>query len=981
MKRTLTTALASLMACAAVFAQSGYQAQGVVVDSEGPVIGATVIEAGTTNGVSTGLDGDFTLNVASSESIIEVSCIGYATRKFKAGELPAQILLTVDSEFLDDVVVIGYGTVKKNDMTGSVSTVRADQINKGMISSPSQLLAGKSGGVVVTAGDGQPGSASTIRIRGGSSLNASNDPLIVIDGLPVGGTGISGMSDALASVNPSDIESFTVLKDASATAIYGSRASNGVIIITTKKGSKGGALHVNADFTASVSQNAKYVDVLDAAGMKAAMNQYYSDKPDAIAALGNADTDWQKKIYRLGQNYEGNVGVSGSAKIGNVTNLPYRVAGGYLSQQGTLKTSSLQRGTLAVNLNPTFLDNHLTVALNAKGMYMHNRFANYNAIEDALQMDPTQPVYSNEPGRSLNGYFSWGKAETTGKNPVADLDAKKDLSDAYRFIGNAQFDYKVHGFEDLHFNLNVGLDWSKSDGTVDIAEGSELSYHNQAQNGMGAHTKYDQLRRDQTLEFYGAYDHTFGKHSAGLMVGYSWQHFYHQSNNLSKVQDGSKTLSDTHNKFEHYLVSFFGRANYGFDNRYLLTATLRYDGTSRFDNNRWGLFPSVALAWNAKNESFLKNAGALSTAKLRLSWGQTGQQDVAGDSYPSIGTYYTAIQGGWYMFGNQLIKPIMPREYNTDLKWETTTTYNVGFDLGFMDDRVKVSVDGYFRKTKDLLNYTPIAAGSNLKNFLNANIGTLENKGIEVDITYIPIQTQDWFWQIGVNGAFNQNKITKLTSNDADETYTGVDTGGIAGGTGNTIQKFMTGHPAPTFYVYKQVYDSEGHPIMGAYEDLNGDGKIDANDKYYCKQAAPKFTLGFNTTLTYKNWTFAASAHANLGNYVYDNNLARLSLINDLWTNNFVSNRTPQGVKDGFTKVQYFSDYYIRNASFFKLDNVTLGYDFHLPKDMRLNVFATVQNVCVASPYDGIDPEVFNGIDSNIWPRPRTYILGVKFNF
>lgn len=490
------------------------------------------------------------------------------------------------------------------------------------------------------------------------------------------------------------------------------------------------------------------------------------------------------------------------------------------------------------------------------------------------------------------------------------------------------------------------------------------------------------MRRDETLEAYIAYDHTWNnKHSFGAMVGYSWQHFYHESNNLSIAPDQSKTYNDTHNKFEHYLVSFFGRLNYSYDNRYLITATLRADGTSRFDNNRWGLFPSVALAWNVKNEHFLKNVDAVSALKLRLSYGQTGQQDVAGDSYPSIGTYYTATQGGWYKFGDEIIKPIMPREYNTDLKWETTTTYNIGLDFGFLNNRLTFSVDGYWRKTKDLLNYTPVAAGSNLKNFLNANIGTLENKGVELDINYVAIQTRDWYWQIGVNGAYNQNKITKLTSNDADESYRGVDTGGIAGGTGNTIQKYMTGYPAPTFYVYKQVYDTDGQPIMGAYEDLNNDGKIDEGDKYYCKQAAPKFTIGLNTTLCYKNWTLAISAHSNLGNYVYDNNLARLSLITDLWTNNFVANRTPQGVKDGFTKVQYHSDYYIRNASFFKLDNITLGYDFQLPKDMKLNLFATVQNVCVATRYSGVDPEVFNGIDSNLWPRPRTYMIGLKFNF
>ena len=981
MKRILT-ALLGFMLCmfipATMSAQSGYQVKGTVVDAMGPVIGAAVMEQGTTTGTMTDLDGNFVLTVSGPNAIVEVSCIGYTTQTFTASAMPATITLADDALFLDDVVVIGYGTVKKEDLTGSVSTVRADDINKGMISSPSQLLAGKSGGVVVTAGDGQPGSASTIRIRGGSSLNANNSPLIVIDGLPVGETGIAGVSDALSSINPSDIESFTVLKDASATAIYGSRASNGVIIITTKKGSSTGKIHVNADFTASVSQNAKFVDVLNAEEMKAAMQQYYGDNAEAMAALGDSDTNWQKEIFRMGQSYEANVGLSGNTKLGESVVLPYRVSVGGLSQAGTLKTSDFKRGTLSLNLNPSFFDKHLTVALNGKGMYIHNRFANTGAVGAALEYDPTQAIYDDA---GIHGYRSWGTANTVGLNPVAALDERIDMSNAMRFIGNAQFDYKIHGFEDLRLNLNLGLDLSKSNGHIDVLEGSEQSWHDQTQNGAGVYEDYDQFRNDQTLEFYADYNHTFAeKHLVDLMAGYSWQHFYHNSNTLSTSVDKNKIYKDVHPAFEYFLVSFFGRANYGFDNKYLITATARYDGTSRFANNKWGFFPSVAFAWNAKNENFLKGVDDLSTAKLRLSWGQTGQQDVAGDSYPTLPTYYTNQLGGYYYFGDKLIVPIRPNPYNADLKWETTTTYNAGVDLGFIHDRITMSVDVYHRVTTDLLNYTPIPAGSNLKNYLNANIGTLENNGVELDMHFIPVQTADLFWEIGLNGAYNENKITKLQSY-VDPSYTGVDVGDIAGAVGNFIQKYMVGYPAPVFYVYQQVYDANGKPIMGAYVDRNGDGSIDASDKYYCKQAAPKVTIGLNTSLNYKNWTFAASAHSNLGNYVYDNNAARLSLITDLWTNNFVSNRVPQGIEDGFTTAQYFTDYYIKNASFFKLDNVTAGYTFNLKEDMKLNIYGTVQNVLVVSPYKGIDPEIFNGIDSNIWPRPRTFVLGAKFNF
>ena len=980
MKRILTVVavILSAMISTSLPAQNGYQVKGVVVDAMGPVIGATVIEQGTANGTSTGLDGDYILNVSSADATVEISCIGYSTQTYAASAVPSVITLVEDSEFLDDVVVIGYGSVKKNDMTGSVSTVRADQINKGMISSPSQLLAGKSSGVVVTAGDGQPGSASTIRVRGGSSLNANNNPLVVVDGLPVGDTGVSGMSDALSSINPSDIESFTVLKDASATAIYGSRASNGVIIITTKKGSKGASEpKVNVDVTTSVSTNAKYLDVLTGDEMRAAMQEYYGDNANALAALGNANTDWQKQIWRTGVSLDANVGVAGNRKFGEFV-LPYRFSTGYLGQKGTLKTSGMQRGTLAVNLAPTFFDNHLTVNLNGKGVMMHNQFANTAAIGQAVQYDPTQPVYDVN---GIHGYRSWGTANTLGTNPVASLEEMTNTSSAYRFIGNAQLDYKVHGFEDLHFNLNLGLDFSSSGGQKDILEGSEQSWHSQTEAGRGRDEWYTQLRRDHTLEFYGAYDKTFAeKHTVNLMAGYAWQHFYHHSAGLATSVDKNTLYSDYYNAFENYLVSFFGRANYGFAEKYLLTATVRYDGTSRFSNNKWGFFPSVAFAWNVKNESFLKNVDALSIAKVRLSYGQTGQQDVAGDSYPTLPTYYTNQIGSYYYFGDQIIVPIRPDGYNADLKWETTTTYNAGIDLGFLNDRFTISADAYYRKTSDLLNYTPVASGANLKNYLNANIGTLVNKGIEVDMNWIIVQRQDLFWQFGVNGAYNHQKITKMTTNDGDG-YKGVDVGGIAGAVGNTIQKHMTGYAPNTFYVFQQIYDVDGRPIMGAYVDRNNDGVVDEEDKYYYKSPHPKVTLGFNTSLNWKQWNFAASAHANLGNYVYDNNSSQLSLLTDLWTNNFIANRIPQGVKDGFIKAQYFSDYYIKDASFFKLDNVTVGYTFALKNDMALNLFGTVQNVLIISPYDGLDPEIFGGIDSNIWPRPRTFVIGAKFNF
>ena len=1011
MNRVLTLCASFVLSCimgVSVFAQGGYAVKGVVVDQAGPVIGATVIEKGTNNGVSTGLDGDWSLTVSSADAVVEISCIGYATQSFVASQLPAVITLSEDTEFLDDVVVIGYGTVKKSDMTGSVSAVKADQLNKGVVSSPSALLQGKSAGVVITPGSGAPGSGSTIRIRGGSSLQASNDPLIVIDGLPVSNEGISGTADALSSINPNDIESFTVLKDASATAIYGSRASNGVILITTKKGNGSGkGVHFDIDFTASLNQNARFVNVMDAAELREAVKQYAGADSDAYKALGDdesIDTNWQKEIYRLAQTYELNASLSG--KLDNkVVSMPYRVSIGGLYQQGTLKTGYMGRETVSLNLAPSFLDKHLTFNLNGKAMNMNTRFANTDAITQAVQYAPTKPVYDEN---GLNGYSWWnyGKGTFTvdncntmaNQNPVALLNDKKDLSRANRFLGNVQVDYKVHRLEDLRFNLNLGIDYTNSVGTVDVAPNTEQSMHSTAQqeaggNASGYHTNYNQKKLDQTLEFYADYSKTIGKHSFEIMAGYSWQHFYTESfNETYKANGTDPSAADYYlakpitSKSEYYLVSFFGRANYSFGSRYYITATLRRDGTSRFQNNKWGLFPSVALGWNIKNEPFLTDSNAVSALKLRLSYGQTGQQDLNAGNYPTLATYIYNTNASQYIFGNQVIQPITPAGYNADLKWETTTTWNVGFDYGFLNDRIYGTVDFYKRYTKDLLNWTPVAAGANLTNYLNANIGNLENTGVEFEINAVAIETRDWNWKIGANVAWNKTVVTKLTTDDERSDYYGVETGGISGGTGNTIQVHQTGKAPYSFFVYQQVYDTEGNPIEGLYVDRNNDGKIDTNDKYCYHKAAPDVTIGLNTTLSYKNWTLALSAHSSIGNWVYDNIHSNGELLSDLWTNSFVNNRTSGAMKTNFaTNAQYFSDYYVKNASFFKFDNITLSRYFALrpnsERPMGLNVFATVQNVGCISAYDGVDPEIYSGIDNNMYPRPRTYILGIKFNF
>ncbi|MBR0255987.1 MAG: TonB-dependent receptor [Bacteroidales bacterium] len=993
MKKILILLSVLALTSATAFAQ--YTAKGVVEDKFGPVIGAAVIQMGTSNGVQTDLDGQWTLNVPSANTLIEISFLGLKTVVVEAGKA-GRVLMEDDQEYLDEVVVIGYGTVKKSDLTGSVATVKADEINKGVITTPADLLRGKSAGVVVTSGSGMPGSGATIRIRGGSSLNASNDPLVVIDGLPVSNDGISGMSDPLSSINPEDIESFTVLKDASATAIYGSRASNGVIVITTKKGSKVGSNipHVALDYTGSVNTIAKYNQLLDRDGIVDLIRDFYGENSAAEANLGiyeNGEqklynTDWQREIYQIAPSHDVNLSVTG--RIGEI--FPYRVSGGYTRQVGTLRGSQMDRATASVNLSPTFLNKHLIINLNGKGTYSANQYANQDAIGAANHYDPTKPVYNNVPGYNLNKYTTWydqsGNINTMATmNPVALLDAKNDVAGAYRFIGNVQADYKVHGLEALRFNLNVGLDWAKSKGVTELAMGSEASYHNTNQSGGGSHTDYDYMRRNTTLEFYGNWNQDFGRHNVNLLAGYSWQHFYNESSSDTYRISDKATLGSSVGRGELYLLSFFGRANYSFADRYLLTATFRADGTSRFQNHKWGLFPSAAFAWNVMNEDFMSEVKGMSSLKLRLSWGQTGQQEVGG-YYDTFAQFLTNQLGSYYYFNDQLIIPISALGYSADLRWETTTTYNIGFDLGFWNDRLTAAIDLYKRDTKDILNYIPVPALSNLTNYLNTNIGNMTNLGVELDLNAILLAKRDLHWDLGFNVAYNHNKITKLTA--SDENATGVETGGISGGTGNNVQMFQVGYPMRTFNLYQQVYDEFGYPVNGVYVDRNNDGQITADDKYMDKRfkAAPDFTFGFNTSITWKNWTAALSGHASVGNYVYNNVASDTEMLADLWTNSFISNRVASAPVSMFSQAQYLSDYYLENASFLKLDNFTLGYTF--PKlfrvaenDASLNIFGTVQNICTLTKYTGIDPEVFNGVDGTVYPRPRTFILGIKFNF
>lgn len=1014
MKRILTALAVLLAACATVFAQGKYQVKGVVVDAIGPVIGASVIEMGTSNGVSTGLDGDFLLTVSSADAMVEVSCIGYATQTFKASEVPATITLGEDENFLDEVVVIGYGTVKKSDLTGSVTALKPDSKNKGVVVNAQDMMAGKIAGVSVTNAGGAPGGGSNIRIRGGSSLNASNDPLIVIDGLAMDNNGVKGLSNLLSIVNPADIESFNVLKDASATAIYGSRGSNGVIIITTKKGRLNQAPTVTYNGTVSVSTRKNSLDVMNGDEFREFVTNMYTgvnDKP--IKALGSANTDWQSLIYRPAFGTDQNITVSGATK-----HVPYRVSLGYTGEQGILKTSSFDRFTGSINLNPSFLEDHLRLNLSGKAMYAKTRYAETGAIWAATKMDPSQSVYDTTSPDAANfgGYFQWranGSSlndsswpstweRNATPNPVSILNLKNDIARSRALIGSAEIDYKVHGFEDLTLHASGGADISYGRQDTSVSPKSPYGIY------YGSTGYEDINKRNLSLNAYAQYSHDFKKgHHFDIMAGYEWQHFwrslyndyvgyYPETNNDAALRGTERPHTPYRYKTENYLVSFFGRANYSFKNRYLLTATVRYDGSSRFKQH-WALFPSFAAAWKIKEESFLKDVDAVSDLKLRLGWGKTGQQEGIGDyNYFPVYQKVNGTNGFYPVTGTgEMYRPVA---FDENLHWETTTTSNIGLDFGFANDRFTGSIDAYNRVTTDLINTRYVAAGSNFRNQITSNIGSLRNTGVELTLSWKPIQTDDWFWTIDYNATYNYNVITELIGGDTDYF---VPTGGISAGTGNTVQAHHVGTPASAFYVYQQVYDKNGLPIEGMVVDRNDDGVVNEADKYYFKSPMAPVTMGLSSRLEYKNWDLGFSLRASIGNYVYNDTMAGSSNVSssEVWAlSTFLSNRPKAVLAKNWQSYDWvLSDYFVEDASFLKLDNITLGYSFENflsgyyvdsvtgdridQKGLSGRIYVTANNVMCLTKYSGLDPEVFGGIDNNLYPRPFTLLVGLTLNF
>lgn len=956
---------------------------GTVTSSDnggGALPGVNIVEKGTTNGAVTDSNGRYTIVIKNSSSILVFSYVGYASEERTVSSSTLDITLSPDATTLDEFVVIGYGEVKKQDATGSVGIISSKDFNKGVVNSPQELMAGKSPGVFVTTNSGAPGNASTIRIRGGSSLSASNDPLIVIDGVPITNNNLGGSPNILATINPNDIETFTVLKDASATAIYGLRAANGVIIITTKRG--GRELKVNYSATGTMYTAPKKVKVYNGDEYRTLINDQLPGNPNAIGLLGTDNTDWQDEIYKKAAfGMDHNLSVSGSAG-----KTPYRVSVGHNDTDGILKTYNFKRSSVAFGIDPSLLNNKLKVSINFKGMLNKNNFADQGAIGSAVGYDPTRPVYNGNT--RWRGYTSWTQGgindapnNLAPANPVALLALTDNTSTVKRSIGNVKLDYELPVINNLHATLNLGYDYSSTKGHNNVPDSTQWT-----PNAAGRFNPYSAKSKNELLDFYLKYNPDLGspRHRLDLMAGYSWSHFYNEG--------GDSTMTATHEppadrvnvyKSEFYLVSFFGRADYTLNNKYLLTATLREDGTSRFSKaNRFGLFPSVALGWKLSEESFLKNNKSISELKLRVGYGVTGQQDIVGSDYPYIATYTRSDNAARYQFGNVFYNTVRPDAYNANIKWETTQTLNAGIDFGFFTNKVKGSIDVYSKKSYDLISYVPPAAGSNFGSSVISNIGNITNKGIEFGVDVEVISTDKVQWYVGYNITYNKNEVTKLTLNN-DPNFI-VPTGGVGGTTSGTIQAQKVGNPRNAFYVYQQVYSTDGKPLEDVYVDRNGDGVINSSDLYSFRKPDPTVYMGINSRLNIGKFDFAFMGRANVGNYVY-NNVAANSTYRALYDIGILNNVSTQAEKTKFNPATNtrFSDFYVENASFFRLDNVNLGYTFQgaFTEKLNLRVGAGIQNAFVITKYTGLDPEISGGLDNNFFPRSRSFFLSLNAQF
>ncbi len=962
---------------AALWAQET-QIQGVVVDAktQEALPGVTVLVKGTQRGMITMFDGSFSLS-ANANEVLQFSFIGYEMKEVVVQpNANYNIALIPDVISVNEVVVVGYGQQKKGDLTGSISNVSAKDFNPGVASTPEQLINGKVSGVQITAGSGSPSAGSTIRIRGGASLNASNDPLIVLDGVPLENGGISGNSNNfLSMINPNDIESMTVLKDASSTAIYGSRASNGVIIITTKKGSKD-KLHINFSSTNSIQVKTRMADMLSASEFIDVVNTRGSNEQKAL--LGTSNTDWNNEIFKPAFGTDNNLSLSGAI----AEKLPFRFSVGYYNQDGILDTDNVERTTGNLNLSPAFFQDHLKFNIGLKGTYNQNTFANTSAIWGGATYNPTIPIYSGNS--SYGGYTeavdgSGGLVNGAVVNPVGMLKQYSSTSDVGRFIGNIDMDYTFHFLPDLKFHATLGYDYARGEGEIQVPTEAAQYYF----TGGRDYTYGPQTMENKLLTTYFSYKKDLEDINSKIDVtlGYDYQFWksktnaYNELNNADEIQ---KTVAADDQR--HALLSYYGRLNYAFHSKYMLTATVRADGTSRFsEDDRWGMFPSLALAWRLSEEGFLSDFEALSNLKLRVSYGVTGQQEGIGN-YNYLPVYVGSQAGADYIFGNTVVSTYRPNAYVADLTWESTKSFNYGIDFGFFNNRLSGSVEYYTRQTEDLLSTVPAPAGTNFNKTILTNVGNVDSEGVELNINATPVDNDDWTLNVSFNATWQQQKVKNLSLTKGAE-VTNVPIGTTIDS--YYLQILSEGYAPNMFYVYHQLYDESGKLIEGAYADINKDGEINSSDLYRYHSPMPDYILGFSTSIRYKNWNLSTSLRSYLNNYIYNGMAMNTGAFNTMSYNSAqLNNLNSSYLETGFSSRQYLSDYYVENGSFLRMDNLSLSYNFGRLMDMfNLSVTGLVQNVFTITNYNGVDPEISNGVDLTFYPRPRVFSLSVGLNF
>lgn len=994
------------------FAQTGVK--GTITDAAGtPLYNASVLVEGLGKGAVSNDNGYYEIKDLKPGSYNLIYKFQGFNNQNDQVTVVANQMVTNNFQFagkvqdVGDVVVIGYGTQRTKDLTGSAAIINEKNFVQGSLATPEQLIMGKVAGLKVTSNDGAPGSGSTLRLRGGTSINASNDPLIVVDGVPLDNGGIAGAANPLSLINPNDIASFVVLKDASATAIYGSRAANGVILITTKRGSASNDVKVTLDSKTSMSTIAKYFDVLSADSLRNLVNANGTAQQKAL--LGDSSTDWQKQVFRSAIVSDNNVSITGG-----IQNLPYRLSVGNRIDNGILKRDQFARTTASLNMNPSFLDKTLQVEANLKYVQTASFFANRGALGAAF-FDPTQPIYSGN--EAYGGYFEWidnNKPNTlSARNPLGLIEQSTDQSKVNRAIANAKLTYNLPSLPALKATVNVGGDFSEGTGYVITPASSASGFYTN-----GSYSNYRTTKRNKLFESYLSYNSgsKWENQTLEVVAGYSYQDWDTYSPNNPTWNEAQDSIIAPASAFPFFtrnvLMSYYGRAIYNYDSKYVVNVSLRRDGSSRFSpDTRWGLFPAASAAVILSEMDFLKNNKNINMLKVRAGWGVTGQQDGIGD-YAYIGNYFQGATTAQYAFGGQYYQVLRPAGFDANLKWETTTSYNLGIDFGIKNDRISGSVDVYQKDTKDLLATVPVPAGTNFTNEILTNVGAMQNRGVEVSLNTGLIATKDMRLDWTINATYNKNEVLKLAQ-VLDTTSPGVLVGGIGGGIGNTIQAHQIGYPTYTFFVLEQQYDSQGRVIevgsqaeidmngdgqitaadkwkdTNAFVDRNGDGIINVKDRYYAGQAAPKMFFGTAFNFQYKNWYAGFSARAEMGATIYNNihsNSATFQTIDG--TKKYLNNISSLYYQDEVqrtTASQLMSDHYLESANFLRMDFINIGYNFgklgFAKEKVGLNANFVVQNAFVVTKYSGQDPEIGGGIDNNFYPRPRVYSVNLTFNF